>query len=82
MYQPPPASLPAFPHATRATPKTSLGGGKLRKRWKDPDGTIYEWDYQHGTVERYSPAGQHEGEFDPQTGEQTKNADSSRSVEP
>ncbi len=27
--------------------------GGLRRRWRDPDGVIYEWDYQHGTVEVY-----------------------------
>ncbi|HBN8631708.1 TPA: hypothetical protein L3725_004593, partial [Pseudomonas aeruginosa] len=35
-YYPAPATLPAFPDALRAKPKTSIqGGGGLRKRWKD-----------------------------------------------
>lgn len=41
----PPADdvLPGFPLATRRKPKTWFSGGK-RRRWKDLDGTIYEWD--------------------------------------
>lgn len=35
-----------------AKPKTPVqGGGKLRARWKDSDGKIYEWDSQHGELE-------------------------------
>ncbi|RMK18639.1 hypothetical protein IPC1257_01375 [Pseudomonas aeruginosa] len=38
-YYPAPATLPAFPDALRAKPKTSIqGGGGLRKRWKDKKG--------------------------------------------
>lgn len=58
------------------------GGGGLRKRWKTKDGTIFERDSQHGAVEKYSKRGKHLGEFNPETGEQTKNADSTREVEP
>jgi hypothetical protein len=29
----------------------------MRARWKDEDGAIYEWDYAHGTVERYDSRG-------------------------
>jgi len=46
------------------------------------DGIIYEWDSQHGTVEKYDKRGAHLGEYDPNTAEQTKPADPSRSVEP
>jgi hypothetical protein len=75
--------LPAFPKAQKVRPKTPVqGGGKLRARWQDPEGTIYEWDYQHGTVEAYNPRGKHLGEFDPKTGAQLKPADATRSVEP
>lgn len=75
--------LPAFPEATRAKPKTSVqGGGGLRQRWKDQKGTIYEWDYENGRVEKYNKRGKHLGEFDPVTGEQTKPAKDERSVEP
>ncbi|WP_134705485.1 MULTISPECIES: colicin E3/pyocin S6 family cytotoxin [unclassified Rahnella] len=43
---------------------------------------IYEWDSQHGTVEVYDKSGRnHLGEFNPETGFQTKPADSSRRVE-
>lgn len=80
---PPPKNLSAFPDATRAKWKTPVqGGGGLRPRWKDPDGTIYEWDSQHGAVERYNKRGVHQGEFDPETGKQTKPADPTRKVQP
>jgi hypothetical protein len=80
----PPANdlLPAFPLATRRRGKTRFPGG-VRRRWKDPDGTIYEWDYQHGTVEMYDRRGRpHRGEFDPRTGAQIGPPDPRRSVEP
>ncbi|SUT96552.1 Colicin-E3 [Actinobacillus lignieresii] len=38
---------------TEAKRKTSIqGGGKLRNRWKDSEGNIYEWDSQHGTYRK------------------------------
>jgi hypothetical protein len=79
----PPKNLPAFPDAERVKPKTPVqGGGKLRTRWKDRDGNIYEWDYQHGQVEVYNKRGNtHLGQFDPDTGEQTKPGDPNRSVQ-
>jgi hypothetical protein len=81
-YHPPPKSLSAFPDAAVAQRKTPVqGGGSLRKRWKDPDGFIYEWDSQHGTVEKYTKKGRHLGEFDAETGTQTKPADPTRTVE-
>ncbi|MFJ7110119.1 colicin E3/pyocin S6 family cytotoxin [Pseudomonas sp. NPDC098740] len=81
-YRPAPTTLPAFPDVKPAPLKTSVrGGGKKRRRWKDPSGRIYEWDSQHGTVEMYTKQGKHLGEYDPQTGEQTKPADPSRKVE-
>jgi len=43
----------------------------MRKRWKDSEGNIYEWDSQHGAVEKYNSRGVHLGEFDPNTGAQT-----------
>lgn len=49
-----------------------------RARWRDEDGNIYEWDYQHGRLEKYGKRGRHKGEHDPNTGEQTKPADRSR----
>jgi hypothetical protein len=81
-YHPPPRSLAAFPEAVPAQRKTAVqGGGSLRKRWKDPDGFIYEWDSQHATVEKYTKKGRHLGEFDAETGVQTKPADPARTVE-
>ncbi|EUB72037.1 Colicin E3 catalytic [Pseudomonas sp. GM41(2012)] len=82
-YYPAPKGLTAFPDATRATRKTPVkGGGGLRKRWKNPNGKIFEWDSQHGAVEMYDKRGRHLGEYDPSTGEQTKPADNTRKVEP
>jgi hypothetical protein len=82
-YHPKPASLPAFPDAKWATPKTPIkGGGGLRPRWKDRSGTIYEWDFQHGAVEKYNKRGKHLGEFNHETGTQNKPADPTRKVEP
>jgi len=62
--------------------KPLQGGGGLRKRWKDKKGNIYEWDSQHGAVEKYNKRGKHQGVFDPATGDQTKAADKTRTVEP
>ncbi len=81
-HVPAPPNLPAFPDASPAKPKTPVqGGGGFRKRWKDSDGNIYEWDYQHGRVEKYNKNGKHIGEFNPVTGEQTKPAKKGRKVE-
>ncbi|WP_149087359.1 colicin E3/pyocin S6 family cytotoxin [Pseudomonas prosekii] len=81
-YHPAPTALPAFPDVKPAPMKTSVrGGGKKRRRWKDLSGRIYEWDSQHGKVELYTKQGKHLGEYDPQTGEQTKPADPARRVE-
>jgi hypothetical protein len=76
-YIPPPKDLPAFPEARRVKPKTPIPGGGLPKRWEDKN-YIYEWDSLHGRVEKYDKRGNHLGEFDPITGEQTKPADPSR----
>jgi hypothetical protein len=81
-YQPP-KDLPRFPGTNRVRPKTPVqGGGGLRARWKDRKENIFEWDSEHGRVDKYDRRGRHKGEFDPQTGEQTKEADKTRSVEP
>lgn len=81
--KPPPKIPKAFPELYQIPPKTPVGGGgKLRKRWKDKDGNIYEWDYLHGTLEKYNKKGKHIGEFDPDTGLQLKKSDSDYRVEP
>jgi hypothetical protein len=81
-YHPAPTALPAFPDVKPAPLKTFVrGGGKKRRRWKDSSGRIYEWDSQHGKVELYTKQGKHLGEYDPETGEQTKPADPTRRVE-
>jgi hypothetical protein len=51
-------------------------------RWRYADGTIYEWDYQHGAVEVYDAQGRHSGEIDPDTGEPLSGPDHTRRVEP
>ena len=51
-------------------------------RWKDANGGIYEWDCQHGPVEKYDARGSHLGAFDAVTGEPVSRADSTRRVEP
>ena len=79
---PPPKELKGFPGAYRVSPKTPRPGGGLRKRWKDADGTIYEWDYQHGHVERYAPKGDHLGGYDAASGSQVSGAVNTRRVEP
>lgn len=80
-YHKPPDLLPAFPDAVSARPKSSVqGGGKKRNRWVDGRGRIYEWDYQHGAVEMYDKQGKHLGEFDPDTGKQTKPAKNGRTT--
>ncbi|MGH7029346.1 MAG: colicin E3/pyocin S6 family cytotoxin [Stellaceae bacterium] len=61
-----PAWLPARPSCPR---QTRFAGG-ARRRWRDPDGTICEWDYQHGTVEVYDRRGSDLGEHDPASGAQ------------
>jgi hypothetical protein len=77
-----PERLKAFPDAVKASAKTSVqGGGARRKRWKDANGRIYEWDSQHGAVEMYDRQGKHLGEYNPETGLQTKPAVPGRKVE-
>jgi hypothetical protein len=80
-YHPPPKILTAFPEAVRTRAKNTVqGGGAQRNRWVDSKGNIYEWDRRHGTVEIYNKRGRHLGEFDPNTGKQTKPADPSRTT--
>ncbi|WP_433736777.1 colicin E3/pyocin S6 family cytotoxin [Pseudomonas putida] len=81
-YHPKPGALPAFPSAKWAPPKTRMKGGGLRPRWKDESGTIYEWDFQHGALEKYNKRGKHLGEFDHNSGFQNKPADPTRRIEP
>jgi hypothetical protein len=81
-YHPAPKTLPGFPKAKPAKPKTGMGGKKKRKRWKNDDDDILEWDYQHGKIERYNDKGKHKGEFDPDTGQKTKPADPKRTITP
>ncbi|MBC3365986.1 S-type pyocin domain-containing protein [Pseudomonas sp. SWRI154] len=81
-YFPKPDFLPAFPSAKWTPSKTRMKGGGLRPRWKDKEKFIYEWDFQHGAVEKYNKRGKHLGEFDYVTGAQTKPANTSRWIEP
>jgi hypothetical protein len=79
-YHKPPLGLPAFPDTFPVKSKSSVQGGGRRSRWKDRRGRIYEWDSQHGAVEMYDPQGKHLGEFNPETGEQTKPAKPGRTT--
>ena len=80
-YQPPPQDIKGIPSLESVRRKTPVqGGGGLRKRWKDKDGNIYEWDSKHGTLEKYNRKGKHLGEFDPDTGKPTKPADPTRNI--
>lgn len=82
-YHQKPKNLPAYPDARWAPPKTPIkGGGGLRPRWKDKEGIIFEWDFRHGAVEKYTKRGRHLGEYNHETGEQTKPADPTRRIEP
>lgn len=80
-YNKAPDLLAAFPDAVSVRPKSTVqGGGKKRDCWKDRKGRIYEWDFQHGAVELYDRQGQHLGEFNANTGEQTKPAKPGRTT--
>ena len=77
-----PKNLPGFPGANRAEPKTYIGRTvRKRRRWRDSKGSIYEWDYQHGRVEKYDKRGVHQGEFDHVTGERIKAASPGRRIQ-
>jgi hypothetical protein len=78
----PPSVPQAYPGLTPTRSKTIMAGGKKRARWIDSDGNIYEWDYQHGRLEKYDRRGNHQGEFDPKTGKQTKPRNPKYKVEP
>ena len=76
-YTPAPSTLEAFPKAGkgRYNPESD------RKRWGLPDGTILEWDYENGQVEKYDKTGKkHQGQFDPETGKQTGGAKKDRTT--
>jgi RHS repeat-associated protein len=76
-YHPAPKTLKAFPDAK----KVPAIAPHYRARWKDDNGKIYEWDRQHGKVEVFDKTGKvHQGEFDPDTGEQTKPAEAGRTT--
>ena len=76
-------ALPGFLGSIRVRAKTPMPGGRLRPRWKAIDGRIFEWDYQHGTVEGYDGRrGKHLGEFDPINGRMRRGAIAGRNVEP
>ncbi|HEX8592498.1 MAG TPA: S-type pyocin domain-containing protein [Pseudomonas sp.] len=72
-YHPAPKALTAFPEAVRTRQKGE------RRRWESKR-RIYEWDYQHGAVEVYDKLGNHLGEFDAETGEQTGQAKPERRI--
>ena len=71
---PAPRTLRAFPNAVKASSKTPIQGGVTRKRWKDDDGTIHEWDPARGAIEKYDGRGHRQGEFDPDDGKRLEPA--------
>ncbi|MGF0239185.1 colicin E3/pyocin S6 family cytotoxin [Rhodococcus sp. IEGM1300] len=76
-----PKTLPAYPDTYSVKSKASVqGGGKKRARWLDRKGRIYEWDSKSNAVERYDKLGNHLGEFNHITGEQTKPAKPGRTT--
>lgn len=76
-YHPAPKKLKGFPNA--GTGQFNKKSGRMR--WIDKDGSILEWDYQHGEVEKYDKTGKkHQGAFDPNTGEQLKDGKANRST--
>jgi hypothetical protein len=83
-YKPPPDQAPkAFPNLRSVKRKTLVQGGQAkRKRWKDNDGNIFEWDSRHGTLEKYNNNGVHMGEFDPDSGVQLKQKNKSMRITP
>eukprot|EP01132_Coremiostelium_polycephalum_P000081 gene81-108_t len=77
-----PEDIPAFPGLKEVKQKTHIkGSGMRRTRWEDKKGNIYEWDYQHGALEKYNTRGHHLGEFNKDTGVQLKPADPTRRIE-
>lgn len=72
-YHQPPKELAAFPEAVLGRRKGN------RRRWESKK-RVYEWDYQHGAVEVYDKQGNHLGEFDAETGEQTGEARPERKI--
>ena len=76
-YPAPKNGLPGFPDAGNG----AYNQQSKRWRWKDKDGSILEWDKQHGEVEKYDKTGkEHKGGFDPQTGKQRSPAKSGRTT--
>ena len=63
-------SLPGFDGSQRLKHKQGA-----RPAWDLGKGWHAEWDFQHGKVEVYNKGKQHQGEFDPATGQRTKDAD-------
>lgn len=61
--KPPPDTLRAFPRAVKKRPKSGVSGTKKRLRWQESNGTIYEWDYQHGAIEKYDKRGRYLGTY-------------------
>ena len=65
-------------YSQRSRPKSE----KLYEKFSEWESNIYEWDFQHGTVERYDRSGIHTGEFDPKSGRRISEAVPGRRVEP
>ena len=80
-YHKAPETLPGFPDFVKVRGKTPVqGGGGIRDRWRKKKGIILEWDFQHGTVEKYSKSGEHRGEFNSNTEKQLNPAIAGRNI--
>lgn len=66
-------TLPGFKYSKRLKHKDGA-----REAWDLGKGWHAEWDSQHGDVEVYNKRGKHQGAFDPNTGEKSKDAKEDR----
>ena len=66
-------TLPAFPGSERLKHKDGA-----RPAWSIGKGRHAEWDFENGAVEVYKKNKEHEGEFDPVTGEKLKEGKADR----
>jgi hypothetical protein len=60
--------------------KTDKQGRVITGQGKDKK--IHTWDHTHNEIERFDKNGNHEGAFDPTTGEQVKPADPNKRIDP
>jgi len=69
---PAPDFLPAFPNAVRVRPREG------RIRWRDRDGSLFEWESRDGALQAFGAHGWHLGEYDHVHGGNLKLAEAGR----